>query len=137
MRGRGDESSPQVPDLRLSEILKPLFPADCRAAAFCVMPRGHSSSPRELRILPLELRQKEIKGIVMEIVYPSILRRYLSTFIDSIFVLCAFIGISLLLSNEVKTSTYIRVGMVLVLFFVYEPICTSRFCTIGQKITGI
>ena len=73
----------------------------------------------------------------MDIQYPTILRRYLATFIDGILILFLFILISSLLQSESKTITITRVGIVLILFFIYEPFCTSKLCTIGQKVTGI
>lgn len=69
--------------------------------------------------------------------YPSILKRYLSTLIDSLFVLSMMILVSYLFQSNNQLATNARVGMILFLFFVYEPICTSKFCTIGQKVTGI
>ena len=73
----------------------------------------------------------------MELQYPSILRRYLSTFIDSLFVIGVLILVSYLLDSEENAATNIRLGIILFMFFVYEPIFTSNFCTIGQKLTGI
>lgn len=73
----------------------------------------------------------------MEYQYPSILRRYFATFIDGMVVLIALIMISYILQGESNLSTSLRVAVILFVFFVYEPICTSRFCTVGQKLTGI
>ncbi len=73
----------------------------------------------------------------MEIEYPSILRRYLSTFIDFIFVIGMLVLSSYILDSDNIVATRIRVAFILFIFFVYEPIFTSYFCTLGQKITGI
>ena len=73
----------------------------------------------------------------MEIEYPNILRRYFSTFIDGLFILGMLVLWSYILDSENSTATNIRIGIILFMFFVYEPIFTSYFCTIGQKITGI
>jgi len=73
----------------------------------------------------------------MEIIYPSIIRRYFSTFIDGIFAIGIFVLFSYILDTENTAATKIRVGIILFLFFVYEPIFTAYFCTLGQKITGI
>ena len=73
----------------------------------------------------------------MEQKYPTILRRYLSTFIDGLIVLFLFILISSLLQSESTAVTTTRVVIVLILFFIYEPFCTSKICTIGQKLTGV
>lgn len=73
----------------------------------------------------------------MDQTYPSILRRYLSSLIDGLFILGIFIGLSYLLqqNNQVVDST--RIAIFFLLFLCYEPICVSFFCTLGQKITGI
>ena len=73
----------------------------------------------------------------MEIEYPNILRRYFSTFIDGLFILGMLVLWSYILDSENSTATNIRIGIILFMFFVYEPIFTSYFCTLGQKITGI
>jgi uncharacterized RDD family membrane protein YckC len=69
--------------------------------------------------------------------YPSILRRYFATLIDGMLVLAVFILISYILQGDSNISISLRVAVILFMFFVYEPICTSRFCTLGQKLTGI
>lgn len=68
---------------------------------------------------------------------PTILRRYFSTFIDGIFILSVFIAISFAIDGDSTFGNYARVAVFFIMFFFYEPIFTSRFCTIGQKITGI
>ncbi|MGD9368879.1 MAG: RDD family protein [Desulfobacteraceae bacterium] len=73
----------------------------------------------------------------MEAEYPGILRRYFSTFIDGLFILGMLVLWAYILDTENSTATPIRIGIILFMFFVYEPICTAHFCTLGQKITGI
>ena len=73
----------------------------------------------------------------MNQVYPSILQRYLSSFIDGIVVISMFIGLSYLFPQDTQISNSIRIGTFFIMFFCYEPICVSFFCTLGQKITGI
>lgn len=73
----------------------------------------------------------------MEIEYPSILRRYLSTFLDGLLVLSMVISISYLFDSEDHISTGIRVAILLFMFFVYEPVFTAFLCTLGQCVTGI
>jgi uncharacterized RDD family membrane protein YckC len=68
---------------------------------------------------------------------PTILRRYLSTFIDGVFILSVFIAVSFAFDSDSTFASYARVAVYLILFLFYEPIFTSRFCTVGQKITGI
>jgi len=69
--------------------------------------------------------------------YPVILRRYLATSIDVIIILYVFnFFISLLQSyNDNESRVMIWTGIVIL--FLYEPLFTSMFCTMGQKITGI
>lgn len=73
----------------------------------------------------------------MDIEYPSIARRYLSTFIDAVFIIFVVIGISYIFQQDHEFVRTVRLALVLIMFFVYEPLCTSRLCTIGQKIMGI
>jgi len=68
---------------------------------------------------------------------PTILRRYLATFIDSIFIVTIFIAVSYCFNSDDNAATIIRIAVFFGMFFIYEPICTSRFCTVGQKLTGI
>jgi uncharacterized RDD family membrane protein YckC len=45
--------------------------------------------------------------------------------------------VSYAFQQEYGLATQVRVAVILFMFFVYEPLCTSLFCTVGQKITGI
>ena len=69
--------------------------------------------------------------------YPSILRRYLATLIDGIFIMAVFFAASYALDQQSEIADYARVAVICFMFFAYEPICTSQFCTIGQKVAGI
>lgn len=69
--------------------------------------------------------------------YPTIVRRYLSTAIDYIFVITLLISISYALQSTGEITRKIRVALILFMFFSYEPLFTSLFCTVGQLITGI
>ncbi len=73
----------------------------------------------------------------MAIEYPSILRRYFSTFIDGLFIFGMLFITSYVFDSENSAAINIRIGIILFIFFVYEPIFTAFFCTLGQKITGI
>ena len=68
---------------------------------------------------------------------PTISRRYLSTFIDGIFISSVFIAASFAITSDSALASNTRVAVLFIMFFFCEPIFTSRFCTIGQKITGI
>jgi uncharacterized RDD family membrane protein YckC len=69
--------------------------------------------------------------------YPSILRRYLATFIDGVLIIIVLIIASYIFHLENEIGTVLRVVIILTMFFVYEPLFTSRFCTLGQKVMGI
>ena len=73
----------------------------------------------------------------MEYQYPTILRRYLSTFIDGLLIIIVLLAVSYVFENNTGASTHIRVGILIFMFFIYEPLCTSLGCTVGQKITGV
>ena len=73
----------------------------------------------------------------MEIEYPSLLRRYFSTVIDGLLVIIMIILSGYIFQSENPALVYIRVGLILFMFLVYEPLFTSFFCTLGQKLTGI
>jgi uncharacterized RDD family membrane protein YckC len=79
----------------------------------------------------------EVKVAIEDGKYPTLTRRYFATAIDVVFVLAAIIMISYLFENAGETGVKVRVGLILSLFFLYEPLCTSRFCTLGQKIMRI
>lgn len=73
----------------------------------------------------------------MEAKYPTILRRYFSTLIDGIILLVVFIvSLSLIEGKDQITSTIRFVVPIMIIFF-YEPLLTSKACTIGQLITQI
>ena len=73
----------------------------------------------------------------MEYHYPSILRRYFATFIDGMLVIAVLIVSSYIFQFESEIIIKTRVIIIPFMFFVYEPLCTSMFCTLGQKVMGI
>lgn len=73
----------------------------------------------------------------MEYQYPTILRRYLSTFIDGLLIIVVLLVVSHFFDKNIGASNHIRVAILAFMFLVYEPLCTSLACTLGQKITGI
>ena len=75
--------------------------------------------------------------MIMEYEYPTLVRRYLASLIDSVFIMVMIFAVSYLFQSEQKTIEKIRVAVILFMFFVYEPFCTSFFCTLGQIIMGI
>ena len=69
--------------------------------------------------------------------YPTISRRYLATFIDGIFILSVCIVLSYVFHQRTELASGLRVTLILAMVFIYEPILTSRYCTLGQKIMGV
>ncbi|MGO8714240.1 MAG: RDD family protein [Smithella sp.] len=69
--------------------------------------------------------------------YPSIIRRYLSSVVDGLFILSIIIFASYVFQGARLNAWTSRVAIILFMFFAYEALFTSIFCTIGQKITGI
>lgn len=72
-----------------------------------------------------------------KLIYPTIMRRYMSTFIDGMLILGIFILSSYVFSEDTDFVRTLRIGIILIVVFVYEPLCTSMFCTLGQKLMGI
>ena len=68
--------------------------------------------------------------------YPTILRRYLSSFIDGCFIVLSVILVPYAIGDEENTLS-VRIIFAAIFLFVYEPLLTSRLCTLGQRITGI
>ena len=69
--------------------------------------------------------------------YPTILRRYLATLIDGAFIIFIFITSSYILQQDNKIVLILRIGITVTIYFIYEPICTSKFATLGQWIMKI
>jgi len=68
--------------------------------------------------------------------YPTILRRYLATSIDLMFILSVFIVLAYMPGiSEIDSG--IKIGIGFSILFFYEAVLTSMLCTIGQKVTGI
>ncbi len=69
--------------------------------------------------------------------YPVIARRYLSTLIDGLLVLSAFMFAAYLIPEQNESSRMLRILLAGTMLFIYEPLLTSRFCTAGQLLTGV
>jgi hypothetical protein len=69
--------------------------------------------------------------------YPTMLRRYMATFIDMFLVLSAIIALIYMIQGENEFTPAIRIWIAVAIIFSYEPVFTSRLCTLGQRITGI
>ena len=66
------------------------------------------------------------KGEIEMPASPTILRRYLSTFIDGIFISSVFIAASFSVTSDSALATNVRIAVLFLMIFFYEPIFTSR-----------
>ena len=69
--------------------------------------------------------------------FPAVLRRYPATVIDAIVILSLYIILADILQGNKDLGMTARLLIGCSLLFLYEPVLTSRLCTIGQKIMGI
>lgn len=67
---------------------------------------------------------------------PTIPRRYATTVIDGLLVLVAFVVPTTVLGS-VESTRVLRIVIAVVAIFAYEPICTGRYVTLGQWMTGV
>jgi uncharacterized RDD family membrane protein YckC len=79
----------------------------------------------------------EVSVAIEDYKFPTLTRRYMATAIDVLFVVTTFILVSYLFENSGSIGVRVRVGLILFLFFAYEPLLTSQLCTLGQKIMRI
>ena len=85
----------------------------------------------------LQTARPVLQSFDKKFTYPNILRRYLATLIDGILIFGVMILASYIFSQDTNYITTLRVGIILSMVFIYEPFCTSKFCTLGQKIMGV
>ena len=69
--------------------------------------------------------------------YPSILRRYLATVIDGVLPFIVFLAVTAIFQKEAESGMRLHIGIAIAFFFLYEPFCTSKLCTIGQLLFGM
>ena len=74
---------------------------------------------------------------VAEIEYPSLSDRIQSTFIDTISIILMMFIFSSVLENLQNVSDWIRIFLFIALWILYDPLCTSLGCTIGNYVKGI
>ncbi len=68
---------------------------------------------------------------------PSLVRRYGATLIDAFFIMFLMILAGIAFQAVSEASATPRVVVFVLILFVYEPVLTSRLCTIGQRLTGL
>lgn len=73
----------------------------------------------------------------MENQYPSLVDRIQSIFIDAVLLLIAVTFLSLLLDQFSYVPDWLRIFLFIVVFIVYEPLCLTFACTLGNYIKRI
>jgi cytochrome bd-type quinol oxidase subunit 2 len=69
--------------------------------------------------------------------YPLLSDRIQSTFIDSIFMIALMYLFSSQLEKYENAPDWIRIALFIGLWGIYEPLCTTLGCTLGNYIKGI
>ena len=69
--------------------------------------------------------------------YPSLKERYLSTLIDMVVMMVFIVVLTISLQSSSRAATFLRVALGLLVIVNYEPLLTSKACTIGQAVIGI
>jgi uncharacterized RDD family membrane protein YckC len=77
----------------------------------------------------------ERTGIGRHVAYPNLLRRYVATLLDMLLLWFSIYGITRV-PALVNSDSGVPIAAVAVIL-AYEPIFTSRLCTLGQALMGI
>lgn len=73
----------------------------------------------------------------MEEKYPELKDRVQSTFIDTLFIIIIMFVLASILEKFENVPDSIIIVLFVGLFFLYEPICLSLGCTLGNYLKGI
>jgi len=68
---------------------------------------------------------------------PTLPRRYAATVVDGTLMLAALVTPTALWGADDPAARGARAALALAAFLVYEPLCTGRFVTLGQWVTGV
>ncbi len=79
----------------------------------------------------------EIKKTPEVEIFPSLMTRYQSTFIDFLFVFTMMFIIAAIIDKITATPDWFRAVIFIFLFFLYEPTCQSLGTTFGNNFMGI
>jgi uncharacterized RDD family membrane protein YckC len=80
----------------------------------------------------------QVEGVATsEPSFAPIGRRYFAVVIDGLLVLATFIVVSAVMQRASGAFVWARAAIILGLFLVYEPVLTSRRCTVGQYLMGV
>ncbi|HEX5025966.1 MAG TPA: RDD family protein [Agriterribacter sp.] len=69
--------------------------------------------------------------------YPMLIDRIQSAFIDVVLVITIMFAAGSLLDNIQDPPDWIRIGLFVGLWAMYEPLCISLGCTVGQYVKGL
>ena len=72
-----------------------------------------------------------------QVEYPLLGDRVQSTFIDSILLVILMFIFASVLDRYENVPDWVRIALFIGLWAVYEPVCTSLGCTVGNLIKGI
>ena len=71
----------------------------------------------------------------MDVIPPPLTRRYAASLIDGFFLMFVMILVAILFQAEALLPA--RIASFWLIFFGYEPLLTSRLCTVGQRLMGL
>jgi uncharacterized RDD family membrane protein YckC len=74
---------------------------------------------------------------VAEIEYPALSDRIQSTFIDTFSIILMMFAFSSVLESFNNVSDWIRILLFITVWIIYDPLCTTLGCTIGNYVKGI
>lgn len=72
-----------------------------------------------------------------EISYPTLVQRVQSMFIDTVFIVGLIFAFSAILSSFGGAPEWLRMSVFILIWVVYEPLCVSLGCTLGNYIIGL
>jgi hypothetical protein len=93
---------------------------------------GWALSAHRERSLPAQARSHP----AVQLVFPTLFRRYMATLLDGLLAFGLFIMVGLL-PGEGETVGRTKFLAFLFLAFWYDPVFTSHWCTFGQWVTGV
>src|SRR5262245_60275104 len=68
---------------------------------------------------------------------PTLTRRYAATAVDGVLMAVAIVAPTSFWGADEASARAARAALALAALFVYEPLCTGRFVTLGQWVAGV
>lgn len=69
--------------------------------------------------------------------YPTLLKRYQSLFIDLLFSILFTFGVAAVLDKVGEVPDWVRIAAFVFIWAVYEPLCQTFGCTVGNYLIGL